>query len=212
VTSTVYFVIVVVVADLPGLNVQLCHDSAVQTNFDDGDGGVSSELCDSVHISTTNNADGKRKYDKRFYCVFCELPQSHIVRHWETKHKDQLRVIELSKKSAASRRSAITKLRTAGNHIHNTKVLSSGVGDLAVTYRPQSTTDPAAYVPCETCLAYLHKKELYRHKCPLRGRSKCRVAANAALLLPAPSNMTPAVHKMLNEMQHTSRPQFVTKH
>jgi len=71
-----------VTRNLPGLNVQLHHDNAVQTHCGDGDGGVSTELCDSVHISMTNNADGKRKYDKRFYCVFCELSR-HTIRHRE---------------------------------------------------------------------------------------------------------------------------------
>jgi hypothetical protein len=84
-----------------------------------------------VSVLRTNNNGGKRKYDKRAYCLFCKEPQSHIVRHWETRHKHESQLLTQSSKQ--SQKQLIPKLRNMGNHIHNTSVLSSDARELVVT-------------------------------------------------------------------------------
>ena len=155
----------------------------------------------SVKVMRTDNAGGKRKYDKVAYCLYCKLPHSHIVRHLETVHRKERQVQELAKMSKASRKTALRKLRNMGNHTHNISVLTEGAGDLVVTYRPNAESDAVSYVPCESCYAYVHKKDLYRHKCPVRGKSKGRVAAAASLLLPAPNNVCAAAKVLIAGMR-----------
>jgi hypothetical protein len=155
----------------------------------------------TVTVIRTNNTGGKRKYDKRPYCLFCKEPQSHIVRHWETRHKQESQIQQLKQSSKQSRQKLIQQLRNMGNHMHNTGVLSRGVGEMVVTYRRQSETEAKQYVPCEGCLAYLCKTEMYRHRCPVKGKSRGRVARAAALLLPSPIGLTPTVHRLINGMK-----------
>jgi len=100
-------------------------------------------------------------------------------------HRREQQVQELAKLSKTSRKTALCKLRNMGNHMHNISVVAEGTGDLVVTHHPNSEADAVSYVPCESCYAYVHKKHLYRHKCPVRGKSTGRVAAAASLLLPA---------------------------
>ena len=163
----------------------------------------------SAVVTRTSNDAGKRKYDKKAYCIFCELPQTHIVRHWESKHKNEEKVKELMALPRERRSCAITKLRNMGNHAHNVKVLEKEEGDLVVAYRPGSETDVQDYVPCEGCYAYLRKKDLYRHKCPVRGRTSGRVAASAALLLPAPSRMSDGVRRLIGTMREDEVKQVI---
>ena len=50
--------------------------------------------------------------------------------------------------------------------MHNIKVLKSGGGLLAVTYRPRSmdgTGSPEDYGPCPNCYGYYPRRQLWRH-------------------------------------------------
>jgi hypothetical protein len=171
-------------------------------NADDSDENQNNEAecVTNVTVLTTNNANGIRKRDKRAYCFFCGTAQTHILRHWFARHGEEREVQHIKCAGKDRRVIEITRLRNMGNHIHNCNVLRSGEGDLVVTYRPTNHTDFGNYVPCDTCYAYIHKRELWRHRCKLRAKTKGRVAANAALLLPAPSGISAVVHRLINGM------------
>ena len=160
-------------------------------------------------VARTNNNVGKRQYDKKAYCIYCQLPQTHIVRHWEVKHKTEEKVKELMTLRGDERNRAITKLRNMGNHIHNVSVLEQEQGELAVAYRPSTVGAVRDYVPCEGCYAYLRKTDLYRHNCRVRGRTKGRVVANAALLLPAPKRLSDGVRQLIGSMREGEVKQVV---
>ena len=58
------------------------------------------------------------------------------------------------------------KLRKLGNHLHNIKVLKSGGGLPAVTYRPRGmdgTGSPEDYGPCFNCYGYYPRRQLWCH-------------------------------------------------
>ena len=177
--------------------------SSCQMQQDNDDATTSSDSGSENNITVlqTNNLGGKRRYDKKAYCFFCGTKQSHIVRHWCTQHKDELKIQQLMVSKGDHRRKVIATLRNMGNHTHNANVLATGKGEVLVAYRPGDKVNAKKYVPCDGCYAYLNKRDLYRHRCPVKGRSKGRVAERAALLLPAPNNLSPAVHRVINGMQ-----------
>jgi len=154
-----------------------------------------------IVVLATNNADGVRKRDKKAFCFFCNTGQSQVVRHWITKHRREPEVMQLMSLKGVAKRQAMTRLRNLGNHAHNCAVLTAGVGEFVVTYRPKEPTSAHQYVPCETCLGYLTRKELWRHRCPLKKtKTKGRVAEKASLLLPTPSGLMPELNRLISGM------------
>lgn len=155
---------------------------------------------EKINVLLNSNTDCIRRYDKKPYCFYCGIPQSKIVRHWFAKHKTENAVIQISVAEKHERVKLILRLRNIGNHLHNCEVLKEGKGELLVSYRKRKNSSPDDYLPCESCFAYLHRNELYRHRCRIRGKSKGRVIKNAELLLPASCDMTTDVHKIINSM------------
>jgi hypothetical protein len=155
-----------------------------------------------IRVIRTNNAGGSRKRDKKAYCFFCGLSQSHIVRHWGSVHRSEreVQIIMLAKKE--TKQIEILRLRNMGNHLHNCSVVREGQGDFLVTYRPTNEVVYTDYVPCDACFAYIQKRELWRHRCKLKSKTKGRVAANAALLLPSPAGMSSQLHLLIDGMQN----------
>jgi len=106
--------------------------------------------------------------------VYCNLPQSHIVRHLETIHRREQQVQELAKMSR----------QPFVNCVICVTICITSVS-LQMVQMINAEDDAVSYVQCESCYAYVHRKQLYRHKCPVRCKSTGRVAAAASLLLPA---------------------------
>lgn len=67
---------------------------------------------------------GKRRWDKKHYCVFCRRPQVKIARHLLRKHADQQEVMAASSLPAGSkqRHLLLEHLRCRGNYLHNIEV------------------------------------------------------------------------------------------
>ena len=62
------------------------------------------------------------------FCVFCEKPQARLKRYLLAKHKDEKTLIPLMNAGKDRVKQELTKLRHAGDHAHNVKVLQSGNG------------------------------------------------------------------------------------
>ncbi|MED6285494.1 hypothetical protein CHARACLAT_029893, partial [Characodon lateralis] len=64
---------------------------------------------------------GKRRWDKKHYCVFCRRPQVKIARHLLRKHADQQEVLAASSLPTGSkqRHLLLEHLRCRGNYLHN---------------------------------------------------------------------------------------------
>lgn len=68
--------------------------------------------------------DGKRRWNKKHYCVFCRRPQVKIARHLLRKHADEEDVAAASELPAGSkqRHLLLDHLRCKGNYLHNIEV------------------------------------------------------------------------------------------
>jgi hypothetical protein len=124
------------------------------------------------------------------------------MRHWVTLHRSEREVQDVLVADKERRPKEIMKLRNMGNHLHNCQVVRDGKGDFLVTYRPTQQVCYSDYVPCEACFAYIHKRELWRHRCKLKSKSKGRGAASAALLLPTPAGTSSKVLHLIDGMQN----------
>lgn len=67
---------------------------------------------------------GKRRWDKKHYCVFCRRPQVKIARHLLRKHADEQEVLAASTLPTGSkeRHLLLEHLRCRGNYLHNIEV------------------------------------------------------------------------------------------
>ena len=106
-------------------------------------------------------------------------------------HKTEPQVAEvLAKPKGSSERALLLeKLRNLGNFKHNCDVLKRGSGQLILWRAPSEPVEAGDYSPCEHCLGFFRKKELWRHesKCKFSTGSKKRrkVIPRLQMLLPA---------------------------
>ncbi|XP_039283303.1 uncharacterized protein LOC120351152 [Nilaparvata lugens] len=109
--------------------------------------------------------DGKRIWDKRDSCIFCDLLVTNFIRHLTRNHSEEMKVAEIlaQPKGSAMRRSMIEKLRKKGNFNYNTNVLREKSGNIITVQRPTNDCNIEKYLPCKLCLGFFSKNRLYRH-------------------------------------------------
>lgn len=150
-----------------------------------------------------------KKYDKRYYCLYCGTPQSKLPRHLKSKHGGEQKVIEMVASTVAGERlKLLTWIRHKGNHEHNLKVYKEGHGEIQVVYRDtgSQSKSEADYIPCTSCLGWFGVSEMARHKdrCAfnttkhVKGQQHVRAGRN---LKPAPSEASAQFHVVLSNMQ-----------
>lgn len=94
-----------------------------------------------------------------------------MARHLETEHSDVHEIGSLPKYSKnnkeieAKRNTVFSKYRNLGNFNNNIKVLREKSGTLHVGRRPKNESEYSAteYLPCQYCLVFYLRKELWRH-------------------------------------------------
>lgn len=103
-------------------------------------------------------SDGKRRWDKKHYCVFCRRPQVKIARHLLRKHADQQEVAAVSILPTGSkqRHLLLEHLRCRGNYLHNIEVCSlKFLSTCKPVYLSVYLTDCPSYPNClSTCLSF----------------------------------------------------------
>jgi len=148
------------------------------------------EAVETVKLSLTTRG-GRRKWDKRDFCKFCQKPQSKLIRHMMLKHRNEVEVEDFIAMPLKSKRRHLMqrKLRNDGNYMHNVSVLKDQSGEIIPFRRPsvsQHSSDD--FIPCESCHAMFVKDNLWRHrkKCPFKqshsGHSRCQ--GFGSILLP----------------------------
>ncbi|XP_041815524.1 uncharacterized protein LOC121622685 isoform X2 [Chelmon rostratus] len=154
---------------------------------------------------------GKRKRDKRHYCVYCKKPQSKMARHLKRKHSDEKEVaLAICLPPTSKKRCQMLEgLRRKGNYYHNIEVLQKGQGEI-VTYRqPSEHTDPEEYLPCNICFAFFIKTKLWRHEklCrktmgvpEVQSKKRHRVQASASSLVPYRGQASQRCSNIVNRM------------
>ena len=73
-----------------------------------------------ITVMQTSNEVGCRKWDKKHFCFYCDVPQAKLPRHLQSCHKEEREVVELaSQTNASARKRLLLQLRNLGNHRHN---------------------------------------------------------------------------------------------
>ncbi|KAM4712000.1 uncharacterized protein FYW61_021047 [Anableps anableps] len=134
-------------------------------------------------------SDGKRRWDKKHYCVFCRRPQVKIARHLLRKHADQQEVLAASALPTGSkqRHLLLEHLRCRGNYLHNIEVIRQGSGEIVPWRQPSEKVDARNYLPCPLCLGFFLRADLWRHQVSCRKK----LAINPSKV-PGPSAETPS--------------------
>ncbi|XP_033730108.1 uncharacterized protein LOC117319405, partial [Pecten maximus] len=146
----------------------------------------------AISIQTSSNTKVQRVWDKVHYCFFCEISSTNISKHYLGPHQSEAevqKILSYPKKSEA-RRLELLKLRNAGDYKHNTDILKKGEGVLVTwTRRPEDEVSSGDFLPCEDCLAFFLRSNLWRHRkvCPFRkeGAKYRKVQSEASFLLPS---------------------------
>ena len=124
------------------------------------------ELCHDVSdIASQKSVDLTKSHTKKHVCVYCEKPYAKIVRHYEQKHKNELKVAEALAypKQSRKRHALWTELRHKGNFAANKPVLANRVGTFIPARRPKNAIDLNDYLPCPHCLGSYKRSTLWRH-------------------------------------------------
>ncbi|XP_064648758.1 uncharacterized protein LOC135500969 [Lineus longissimus] len=164
---------------------------------------------DSILVMECDNSDS-RKYDKLHYCPFCLKGfKLKLTRHMLSVHKEESEVQRCEMiKDQSERNAQFAYLRNLGNYLHNTDVIRNGKGTLVVAYRPQISTPYTDYVPCEYCLAFYVKSDLWKHvrRCNMatkkEPRKHSRVVESARMLLPSAPGVSEGVKEILCSLSH----------
>ncbi|XP_034238300.1 uncharacterized protein LOC117643486 [Thrips palmi] len=140
---------------------------------------------------------GRRVWDKKYPCKFCNKLDPKLPRHFERHHAQEPEVgafLALPKNSEA-RKQLLDKLRSDGEKLHHFQIYARKEGNLNPKKRPTTETGINDYLPCEDCCRLIKKSYLARHvaQCKIpKGESSEDVPkrnmrglqARCALLLP----------------------------
>lgn len=180
--------------------------SLSRLRFEDGNGEIPDErnvtdmpILPIATIAKTN--DNKRKWDKRFFCLFCKKMFTKLPRHLYTKHSEEPEVsrIMLLNKHSTERKKLIQQLQNCGSFIRNTTAIKEGQGVIVPKRRIQNNAkkDIRNYLPCTSCYQMFSVRYLSRHKSkclfksynefPKRNRS---LRAQSYLMLPVGYNVS----------------------
>lgn len=113
---------------------------------------------------------GRRRWDKKHYCVFCRRPQVKIARHLLRKHADEQEVLAASVLPTGSkqRHLLLEHLRCRGNYLHNIEVIRQGSGEIVPWRQPSEEVDARNYLPCPLCLGFFLRADLWKHQVSCR--------------------------------------------
>ena len=122
-----------------GSDDEVDSQSARQEN-EPSDNDNEDEAVETVELSLTTRG-GRRKWDKRDFCIFCKKPQSKLIRHMMLKHRDEVEVEDFMDIPLKSKRRHLMqrKLRNDGNYMHNVSVLKDQSGKIIPFRRPSTS-------------------------------------------------------------------------
>ncbi|XP_054608497.1 uncharacterized protein LOC129167875 isoform X2 [Dunckerocampus dactyliophorus] len=128
---------------------------------------------------------GKRRWDKKHYCVFCRRPQVKIARHLLRKHADEKEVAAASTLPTGSkqRHLLLEQLRCRGNYLHNIEVIRQGRGEIVPWRQPSQEVDARNYLPCPLCLGFFLRADLWKHQASCRRKMASESAKDSSHLI-----------------------------
>ena len=158
---------------------------------------------ESCPVARTSNAVGRRRWDRRNVCFFCELPQAKLARHLERTHGTEadVQLALMHPKHSAERRKAFSDLTKKGNYRHNIAVRSGEKsGELIACNRARTTRTERDFVACRTCKGFFLRKTLWRHMRTCNPSEGGRVQARARSEMPPTVATSAKLQKILASM------------
>jgi hypothetical protein len=165
------------------------------------------ELEASSVATSSKTAEGKRVWDKKNICLFCQKAMVNIARHFAAVHSQENDVITFMgiEKGTKPRKAIIRDLVKRGNFKHNCNVIRHGKGNIVVRKRPSRATATSEYLPCDKCLGFFSKKMLSQHAATCSNgtedaassswHNRKGVRSRGAMLLPCPSYASDGLKK-----------------
>lgn len=172
---------------------------------------TSSEPELSKQISLNQTPDGGRLRVKKQFCLYCKKPYVKISRHLSQKHAKEMDVAHALTFRMGSKKRLLLfeQLRKKGNYQHNVEVLKNGSGELITCKRATKDHSVGVYLPCQYCLAFYIRHDLWRHE------KRCKVRTNFCLKRTASSMLLPlqgGVSGDLEEAIHSMKQDSVLNH
>ncbi|XP_061074219.1 uncharacterized protein LOC133108596 [Conger conger] len=224
------------------LDLGLDDSNLCPSGVSDDDSSSSSSCMDQLVLEARNHSDladlvpsvtgltvktiskrpnGKRKFDKRHYCFYCKKAYCKLARHLEMKHAKEADVaLALDFPKGSRRRSMLLEqIRSRGDFHHNVEVLKQGAGELVTWKSPVGGKAPSDFLPCQYCLGFFSKKDLWKHQACCRCKPetevksgvKKRVQSISSELLPLPNENVGACKAVLHRMNIDDVSQQVKK-
>ncbi|XP_055727828.1 uncharacterized protein LOC129816888 isoform X1 [Salvelinus fontinalis] len=173
--------------------------------------GTRSSLRSSTKMTVSTCSmtdDGKRKWNKKHFCLYCNEPHHKISRHLERMHAEEAAVAHAMSfpKLSKIRSLLLDQIRNKGNY----QVLQSGDGEIVTKDRPSyDGVSVRDCLPCQHCLAFFNKIDLWKHEVSCkarkgqeekRGGKRVRVQAASSRLLPLPVYSTGGCEEIIHNM------------
>ncbi|XP_043212654.1 uncharacterized protein LOC122376774 [Amphibalanus amphitrite] len=154
-------------------------------------------------VAMTANSPGRRKWNRRNFCPYCERPHAKLTRHLQRAHATEFDVAMALMKPVRSlqRRRALCALAKLGNYRHNIAVRSGEKrGELVACNRARTLKSGDDYLACNVCKGFFLRATLWRHKrvCNPTGGGRVQAAARAAM--PSNSATSSKLRKVLDCM------------
>ncbi|XP_058255761.1 uncharacterized protein si:ch211-266o15.1 isoform X2 [Hemibagrus wyckioides] len=170
----------------------------------------SSEPAMSQQISLNKTPDGERLRMKRQFCLYCKKPYVKMARHLGQKHAKEIDVAHALtfRKGSKKRLLLFEQLRKKGNYQHNVEVLKNGSGELITCKRATKDHSVGMYLPCQYCLAFYIRHDLWRHekRCRVRtnGNPVCLKRTVSTMLLPMQGSVSGDLEEAIHSMKQDS--------
>ena len=165
---------------------------------------VSSMATEEYAVARTSNTVGRRKWDRRNVCSFCDRPQAKIGRHLQRAHKTEIDVqlALMHPVGSMERRKALRALVKEGNYRHNLAVRSGEKkGEIIACNRARKARSGKDYLACDSCKGFFVRSTLWRHKRSCNPtRSGGRVQANARAAMPSTAVVSTKLKHVLDSM------------
>jgi len=184
-------------------------DNSQQPMTDKNDEVGSSEQ-PKIYVKCSNNVNGKRVFDKKHYCLFCDRSSTNLTKHLLNVHdsekffQDVLRMPKNSKE----RKHMLEQIRNMGDYKHNCDVRSKGEGEIIPWRSPPEPVPASDFVPCPDCFAFFQHTHLWRHHrectfCTRAGRQHAfrSLKVEAELLLPSNKEMSRRLREIMASMR-----------
>lgn len=123
----------------PSNNVSCSRPASNSIQHDNCDG-------ETLSVQAASMINGKCVWDKKQYCLYCQVAKFNLPRHLELVHAEEPEVKDMLSYDigSAERLHILQRLENRGNHYHNYNVLSAGK-EVIVPYRRPSAPGCSVY-------------------------------------------------------------------